>query len=189
MNPLALSPTDTGLILVDIQERLASSMPEAPLEKTLRNWAALAEIGARLHLPVAVSEQYPKGLGHTLPLLREVLGKTTPPPRFVDKLDFDGMRVPLFEQLVMSSGRRSWIVAGMETHVCVFQTVRGLRERGFHVHVITDAVLSRKKQDWRIGLSLMGQAGAVLTSTEAALFDLIGRAEGDHFKALSKLIR
>jgi nicotinamidase-related amidase len=184
-----LRPHDTGLVLVDIQERLCAAMSEREVNRAIRNWAALAEMAGRLRLPVAVSEQYPKGLGRTLPLLREILGKVSPPPRFVDKLDFSCCAVPLFEQFVLGSGRHSWLVAGMETHISVFQTVRAMRERSLNVHVVADAVLSRKKADWRTGTALIGQLGAVLTSTETALFDLIARAEGETFDALSKLVR
>lgn len=189
MQGLTLRPADTGLVLVDVQEKLCAAMPDAYIDRAIRAWVALTEMACRLRLPVAVSEQYPKSLGRTLPLLREILGKVTPPPRFVDKVEFDCTQVPLFEQFVMESGRRTWLVAGLETHVGVFQTVRGMRERHCSVHVVADAVLSRRKADWRIGISLMSQTGAVVTSTETALFDLVGRAEGDLFRALSKLIR
>ena len=187
--PLELRPDNTGLVLVDIQERLCAAMPSAEVARASRSWIALIEMAGRLRLPVAVSEQYPKGLGPTLLMIREVAGKLSPPPRFVEKLDFSCCDVPLFAQYVEDSGRRNWIIAGMETHVCVYQTARGLRQRGLEVHVASDAVLSRTRANWEVGLGLMERAGCVISSTEAALFDLVRRAEGEQFKALSRLIR
>ena len=81
------------------------------------------------------------------------------------------------------------VIVGMECHVCVFQTVRGLLDEGMRVQVPSDAVLSRTKANWRTGLRLMDDAGALVTSTETALFDLVKKAEGETFKALSRLVR
>jgi nicotinamidase-related amidase len=189
MIDLELRTHDTGLVVVDVQQKLAAAMPEQEVTRAIRNWTSLVEMAARLHMPVAVSEQYPRGLGPTLPVLREVLGKVTPPPRFVEKVDFSCCAAPLFEQLVNDSGRHTWIVVGMECHVCVYQTARGLLDRGFNVHVPADAVLSRTKQNWKVGLKLMDDAGVVVTSTETALFDLVKRGEGETFKALSRLVK
>src|SRR5579871_515740 len=124
MLDLQLVPSDTGVLLVDAQEKLTAAMPPEVVARAMRNWAAVVEMAGRLRLPVAVSEQYPKGLGPTLPALREMLGKLAPPPRFVEKLDFSACGVPLFDQYVADSGRRTWLACGMECHVCVYQSVR-----------------------------------------------------------------
>jgi nicotinamidase-related amidase len=189
MLDLELHAADTGIAIVDVQQKLAAAMPEHQLSQAIRNWTAITEMAARLRLPIAVSEQYPKGLGPTLPLLREILGKASPPPRFVEKLDFACTSVPAWKQFVHETGRKTWIVVGMECHVCVFQTVRGLLDEGMRVQVPSDAVLSRTKANWRTGLRLMDDAGALVTSTETALFDLVKKAEGETFKALSRLVR
>ncbi len=189
MIDLELTAADTGLVLVDLQEKLLAAMPEPLVPRALRNWSALVEMAGRLRLPVAVSEQYPKGLGPTVPALREMLGKLSPPPRWLEKLDFSCVGVPLFDQYVADSGRRTWLVAGMETHVCVYQTARALLGRGYRVQVVADACFSREKSNWRTGLRLLDDAGAVVTSTETALFDLVKRAEGDTFKALNRLVK
>ena len=185
---LVLDRGDTGLVLVDLQVRLAAAMPEAVLNDALKRWLALIEIAALMKLPVAVSEQYPKGLGKTLPVLAEALRKVMPPARFLEKIDFSCCEAPLFDQF-LGTGRRTWIVCGMECHVCVYQTVRGLIARGYRVHVPIDACLSRKKLDWKVGRRLMDRLGAVTTSTETVLFDLVRRAEGEEFRALSKLVK
>jgi nicotinamidase-related amidase len=185
---LVLDPADTCLVIVDCQVKLANAMPGDALGRAVRNWIALTEMAARLQLPVAASEQYPQGLGPTLPVLKEALMKVMPPTRWLEKLDFSCCESPLFQQF-LANGRRSFIVCGMETHVCVYQTVRAMVARGLRVHVPGDACLSRAEANWRVGMDLMSRAGAVPTSTEAALFDLVKRAEGEQFRALAKLIK
>jgi nicotinamidase-related amidase len=185
---LALDAADTGLVLIDVQTKLASAMPQSVLERSLRNWAVLIETAGRLKLPVAVSEQYPQGLGNTIPAIKEMVTKVMPPARFLEKLDFSCCEAPLFDQF-LGGGRKALIVGGMETHICVYQTVRGLVQRGYRVHVPIDAVVSRTKSNWRVGVNLMERAGAVISSTETVLFDLLKRADGPEFRALSKLIK
>ncbi len=188
LDPLTLEAADTGLVLIDVQTRLASAMPHSVIERSLRNWAVLLETAGRLKLPVAVSEQYPQGLGNTIPALKEMVAKVMPPARFLEKLDFSCCEAPLFDQF-LGGGRKTLIVGGMEAHICVFQTVRGLLQRGYKVHVPIDAVVSRTKSNWRVGVNLMERAGAVISSTETVLFDLLKRADGPEFRALSKLIK
>jgi nicotinamidase-related amidase len=185
---LKVNASDTGLVLIDAQVKLAGAMPQPVIERCLRNWLMLVEAAGRFKLPVAVSEQYPKGLGPVMPVLKEALSKIMPPPRWLEKLDFSCCEAPLFDQF-LGIGAKTLIVCGMETHVCVWQTVRGLLERGFRVHVPIDAVASRQKHNWRVAVGLMERAGAVVTSTETVIFDLLKRAEGDDFRALSKLIK
>jgi nicotinamidase-related amidase len=185
---LVLDPGDTCLVVVDCQVKLSNAMPGDVLGRAVRNWIALVEMAARLKLPVAASEQYPQGLGPTLPVLKEALMRIMPPTRWLEKLDFSCCESPLFQQF-LGNGRRSFIVVGMETHVCVYQTVRAMVARGLRVHVPVDACLSRTKANWRVGIDLMARAGAVPTSTETVLFDLVKRAEGEHFRALAKLIK
>lgn len=179
---------NTGIVIVDAQVKLASAMPQAILELAVRRWVTLIEMAAVLKLPLAISEQYPKGLGSTLPVLKEAVAKVMPPARYLEKVDFSCCEAPLFEQF-LGGGRKTWIVCGMETHICVYQTVRGLVARGYQVHVPLDACVSRRKLDWQVGGSLMGRAGAVMTTTETALFDLVKRAGGEEFRALSKLVK
>ncbi len=106
-----------------------------------------------------------------------------------DKLEFSAASCGELLALAPALRRDQWIVAGMEAHICVYQTARGLADRGYQVHVVADAVCSRLKANWRIGLGLAERAGALVTSTETAIFDLIGRAGSDDFKALSKAMK
>ena len=183
-----IDPADTCLVMIDCQVKLSNAMPNEALGRAVRNWIALCEMAARIKMPVCASEQYPQGLGGTLPVLKEGLMKVMPPTRWVEKLDFSCCETPLFQQF-LANGRRTFIVCGMETHVCVYQTVRAMMARGLRVHVPVDACLSRSKHNWRVGIDLMARAGAVPTSTETVLFDLVKRAEGENFRALTKLVK
>jgi nicotinamidase-related amidase len=187
---LALSRSRAALLVVDIQERLIPVMPEEVVGRVIRNTSILIEAAARLGLPIVVSQQYPKGLGGTVPAIEAALAAAAGAAihRF-DKLEFSAAAAPGFAALAPKLGRDQWIVTGMETHVCVYQTVRDLALRGGAVHVVADAVCSRAKASWRIGLGLAERAGAIPTTTEVTVFDLLGRAGGDDFKALSKLIK
>lgn len=185
---LVLDPADCCLVLIDCQVKLANAMPAPVLAAAVRNWVAMVEMAARSKLPVCVSEQYPQGLGATIPVLKEALLKVMPPTRWLEKLDFSCCETPLFQQF-LANGRRTFVVCGMETHVCVYQTVRAMVARGLRVHVPVDGCVSRAKASWKIGLDLMARAGAVPTSTETVLFDLVKRAEGENFRALTKLVK
>jgi nicotinamidase-related amidase len=182
MKPLRLLRPDAQLLIIDVQERLCAAMPEDELARMLGRTAALIAGAQALKLPVHLTEQYPKGLGPTLPLLRASLDGITP----VEKLRFSAF-VPEIERAL--TGRRQVLIAGMETHVCVFQTARDLAERGYQPVLCVDAVLSRTELDRRVGLELCRDAGAQLTTVEAALFDLLGEAGTPEFKAISKAVK
>ncbi len=183
-----LSRSRAALLVVDIQERLAPAMPEGVRDQVIRNTNVLVETAKRLGVPIVVSQQYPKGLGATVPAIEEGLRDAPNLHRF-DKTEFSAAACPDFAAIAPKLGRDQWLVTGMEAHVCVFQSARGLVERGYETHVVADAVSSRTKANWRIGLDLAQRAGAIITSTEVCVFDLLGRAGTDEFKALSKLIK
>lgn len=187
---LQLSAAQCGLALVDVQDRLAAAMPEAALRRHVGKMILLVEAARRLQMPVLVTEQYSKGLGHTIPVLTEALRRLPPGSvhRF-DKIDFDCAAVGAWRLAARASRRRQWIVFGMETHVCVYQTARSLVGMGLTVHVPADAVLSRGKSDWEIGLQLVRCAGAIVTSAETAVFDLLGRSGTEAFKKLQAVIK
>jgi nicotinamidase-related amidase len=184
----ALSRARAALLVVDMQERLAAAMPEVILAQTVRNTAVLIETARRMWLPIVVSQQYPKGLGATLPAIEEALRDAPTLHRF-DKMAFSAADTPQFGALASKLGRDQWIVTGMEAHVCVYQSARGLVERGYQVHVAADAIASRTKDNYKVGRKLLGQTGAVVTSTEVVVFDLLGTASDVEFKAISRLIK
>ena len=179
----ALSRDRAALLVVDIQERLAPAMPEEVLAQVVRNTTILIEGAKLLGLPIVVSQQYPKGLGPTLPAIESVLPKTA--HRF-DKVEFSAAGLVHPDA---KNGRDQYIIAGMEAHICVYQTARGLVARGLDAYVAVDAVCSRTMLNWQVGCDLIEKAGATVTSTETVLFELLGRAGTDEFKAISKLIK
>ena len=169
--------------MVDVQERLAAVMDRK--EQVLDNCRRLIEGAKILDVPIAVTEQYPKGLGPTEEELRGALLSYEP----FEKLTFSCCGEPSFTSALESLGRRTIILAGMETHVCVLQTALDLLRGGYGVHLVRDAVCSREKENWITGVDLMRDAGAVITSTETVLFQLLGKAGTEEFKAISKLVK
>ena len=181
---LSLDRERALLLVIDVQERLASAMPKDGEARLERNAAVLIRAARRLGLPIVATEQYPKGLGHTVPALRELLAAAP-----VEKLEFScGASQPIARE-ILRTGRKQVIALGMEAHVCVFQTVRDLLRGGFAVFVPEDAIVSRTEENRQVGLHLCEKAGATLTSTETVLFDLLGVAGTPEFKELAPLIR
>lgn len=188
MSDLALAPDDVALLVIDVQERLIAAMPDAARAAVERNLITLAAAAERFALPVIISEQYPRGLGRTTPSVAGAFEPVKGVCTF-EKVEFALTQAPAWREAVGDQPRRTWIVTGMETHVCVFQTVRALREAGNTVHVVQDAVASRTDANWQNGLDLCERAGAIVTNTETVVFDLLGKAGTDDFKILSRLIK
>ena len=183
---LKLERSRAALLVVDLQEKLAAAMEPGQLESTQRNVIALVEGAKAFSLPMLVSEQYPQGIGPTLPAIRAALPGET---KAVEKVDFSCLTVPAIRAELERMGRDQLILTGMEAHICVYQTARDLVAAGYSVFVPHDAVLSRLDENRRVGLDLAARAGAVVTSTETVLFDLLGRAGTPEFKLVSKLIK
>lgn len=187
MNPprLELLPEDTALLIIDFQERLCAAMPAERVAEGARNVARLLTLAGRLDLAVVATEQYPKGLGPTLTEVKAASATLAPHA----KTAFSALRDPAAAAALRATGRRTVVVTGMETHICVYQTVRDLLSAGYAVHVPVDAVVSRTAANWQVGLDLCRAAGAVLTSTETVLFDLVKVGQGDVFKEVSRLVK
>ena len=180
-SPKLMSADDTALLVVDVQEKLVAVMDGR--EKIVFNVRRLVEGAKLLGLPIAATEQYPKGLGPTIEELADKLGEVP------SKLTFSCSGCPeIFEDLV-SRGMHKLLVCGIEAHVCVQQTVLDLVSAGWQVYVAADAVGSRKEVDYRTALGRMESAGAVLTTTEAALFEWCETADHQRFKEISRLVR
>jgi nicotinamidase-related amidase len=189
MTNLELRPAETGLLLIDAQERLVKAMPEARAAEATRNTVTLLEAARRLGVAVVATEQYPDGLGRTVAPIAEALARLEPPCAPLPKMAFSALACPEALAAIRKAARSAWIVVGMETHVCVWQSVRALCAEGRAVHVVRDACLSRQGENFQAGLDLCARAGAVVTTTEVVVFDLLGRAGTDDFRALSKLVR
>ena len=174
-----LGRDSTALVVVDVQEGFRKAIPD--FDRVAKATAILIAGAEALDVPVVITEQYPKGLGETAPEVSEYLPDGTRP---IEKVVFSAAEAEGFDL----GDRGQALVCGIETHVCVNQTALDLLEAGTDVHVVEDAVASRTEENKRVGLHKMEQAGAVLTSVETALFELLGRAGTDEFKAVQKLI-
>jgi nicotinamidase-related amidase len=178
-----------ALLLVDFQERLAAAMAPGDVAAAERNIVLLIEVARLLGVPVVVSEQYPRGLGPTVAGLRLALEAPGLTVHRFEKIEFGCTDAPAFAELHRKLGRDQWILVGMEAHVCVYQSARGLVGMGATVHVPADAVLSRTPTNVHIGLELCQRAGAVLTASETVVFDALRRAGTDEFRTISKLLK
>lgn len=184
--PLRLLQQESLLLCVDVQERLCAAMPKDALAQLVQNATRLLKGAQILGIPVVVSEQYRRGLGGTIPELASLIpaGSSN-----LEKLEFSAWAAPALAAAIAETGRSQIIVIGMETHICVYQTVRDLAHVGYKVHIPHDAVCSRHPENARVGLVLAERAGGVVTSTETVLFDWLHRAGSADFKAISALVR
>ncbi|HXE44164.1 MAG TPA: isochorismatase family protein [Conexibacter sp.] len=178
MSSRVLERERTALVVIDVQEAFAKAV--AGFAAVAAQTAILVQGAQTLDLPVLVTEQYPRGLGETVANVREALGET---PR-IPKTVFSAARADGFDL----AGRDQALVCGIETHVCVNQTVHDLLAGGVEVHVASDAVGSRTAANRELGLRKMAESGAILTSVETALFELLGAAGSDEFKTIQKLV-
>jgi nicotinamidase-related amidase len=167
------------LVVVDVQEAFRPAVLE--FDRIARNAAVLVEGAHALGIPVVATEQYPKGLGRTVPEVAEHLNGVQP----IEKLCFSAARADGFD----TEGRDQALVCGIEAHVCVSQTVHDLLERDLEVHVARDAVTSRSEENREVGLRRMERSGAVITSVETALFELLGAAGSEEFKTVQRLVK
>ena len=171
------------LVVVDIQEKLAVVMKQR--KKTVNNCLHLIEAAKLLNIPVIVTEQYPKGLGPTVKEIANALPAYEP----LEKVTFDCCRGEGFLEKIASLKKKQVILTGMETHVCVLQTCLSLLKEKYNVHLVSDAVCSRKKEDFLTGREMMRDAGAVITCTETVLFQLLEKAGTPEFKEISRRIK
>jgi nicotinamidase-related amidase len=183
MEKYILEKNNAVLVIVDIQERLAPAMNKR--QKVSDNCIHLIEAAKLLNIPVVVTEQYSKGLGPTISEIKDALPDYEP----LEKVTFDCCRGEGFLGKVASLNKKQIILTGMETHVCVLQTCLSLLKEGYTVHLVGDAVCSRKKEDYLAGREMMRDAGAVINCTETVLFQLLEKAGTPEFKAISKRIK
>lgn len=176
--------TLSQLVIVDMQSRLAAVMPQDAMQAVLKNCSILAQAARLLNVPTIMTEQYPKGLGHTMPELSALI----PDLHAVEKMAFSCLAEPRFTRQ-LTSDHAQIVLAGMETHICVLQTALDLIHTGKKVFVAEDAVISRNPVNKANALARMRDAGCVITNTESVVFEWLAVAEGEAFKTISKLIR
>ena len=168
------------LVVVDIQEAFRKAVPS--FDAVAESAATLVQGAEAMGIPIVVTEQYPKGLGHTVPEVAEHLPDGLKP---LEKVRFSAAEAEGFDL----NGRDQVLVCGIETHVCVNQTVLDLLDRGIEVEVVGDAVGSRTDENREMGLHKVEDAGAVLTSVETALFELLGGSDAAEFKQVQALVK
>jgi nicotinamidase-related amidase len=168
-----------ALVVIDVQEAFRKAMPG--FDDVARGVAALIRGATAVEIPIIVTEQYPKGLGRTVDEVARHLPDGLAP---IEKVCFSGIEAEGFEL----DGRDQALVCGIEAHVCVNQTVLDLLDEGVEVHVAVDAVGSRFDENKEVGIEKARRAGAVITSVETALFELVGRAGTDDFKAIQRVV-
>ncbi|MDD5591254.1 MAG: hydrolase [Dehalococcoidales bacterium] len=174
---------NTVLVIVDVQDKLASVMSDK--DELFLNLDKLIRGAQALGVPIVVTEQYPQGLGRTIPQLARFLSDVRP----IAKLSFSCCGEESFLREIKTLNRRQALVAGIESHVCVYQTVADLLGIGYEVQVVGDAVSSRTAGNKEIALDKMRSAGAGITSTEMALFELLRVARGEVFKEIIRIVR
>jgi nicotinamidase-related amidase len=167
------------LVVIDVQEAFRKALPG--FDEVARGVAALVRGAEGVEIPIVVTEQYPKGLGRTVDEVARYLPEGLVP---VEKVCFSGTEAEGFEL----DGRDQALVCGIEAHVCVNQTVLDLLDQGVEVHLVVDAVGSRFDENKEVGIEKARLAGAVITSVETALFELVGRAGTDDFKTIQRVV-
>jgi nicotinamidase-related amidase len=169
-----------ALLVVDVQEAFRKAVPA--FDRVAHASALLVQGAHALDVPVLVTEQYPKGLGETVPEVADHLEGERP----IEKVCFSGARA---EGFYLGEGRDQVLVAGIEAHVCVSQTVHDLLGQGLEVHVVSDAVASRTDENRDVALRKMERSGAVVTTVETALFEMLGAAGTPEFKEVQALVK
>lgn len=183
-----LRRSQASLLVIDVQERLANVMSQR--DATVIRCVRLVEGFRRLGLPILVTEQYPEGLGPTVPELRAALQGVEP----LRKMTFACCGLPEDDdnplvQALTRSGRRQIVLCGMEAHVCVLQTALTLHDRGYEVHVVEDAVCSRADAHHRNAMLRLASAGVVVTNHESVLFEAMETAEAPEFRQVARLVK
>ena len=174
---------DSLLIMADFQEKLSPALYDS--EKLLKRIELLIRGCRILDIPILAIQQYTKGLGETVQVLKDALGEF----EHIEKITFSCYKEPTFVQKLRSSGRKNIIVSGVEAHICIQQTVLDLLAADYNVYVIADCIGSRSENDRIYAESRMRQAGAVLTTAESVLFELLENANHPKRKEITKLVK
>ena len=179
-----LDAAQTAFVIIDVQEAFRTSISD--FAETAARVALMAHAVQLLNVPVVVTEQYPKGLGRTAGEIRAVLPAALEP---IEKTAFSSCGAQGFVNELQRVGARQILICGLEAHVCVNQTTHDLLARGYQVHLLTECITARAAHNRQAGLAKMQQSGALPSSIEMALFELMRDAAHEQFKAVQKLIK
>lgn len=179
-----LNERSSLVLIIDIQEKLINAtFNKQTVEK---NSIILSKAASILGIPVVVTEQYPKGLGQTIQPIKDALGESA---TYIEKTSFSAIENPAIASNIDKSGRKQIIILGIETHICVSQTVTALAEKGYDITVISDACGSRKEEEHIAGIERMKENKAHIITTEIALFEWLKGARHIKFKDIQGLIK
>lgn len=181
MHATRMSADDTGLLVIDMQEKLLPLIPDC--KRVVRDCAFLIDAAMALGMTVQATEQYPKGLGPTVEELAKKL------PHRPEKTAFSCCAIPEVVETFHRQARPKVVLCGIEAHVCVLNTALDLLAQGFRTYIAVDAVASRFKNDADVALQRLQQAGAILTTAEGCVFEWVGGASHPGFKTISRLVQ
>ncbi len=175
---MKLEPTQSLVLLIDIQTKLAPAIAQSTELVAAAEW--VLQVAAELHIPCLATEQYPQGLGLTLPQLRRYFQ----PEQILEKIHFSALQEPLFCQQLQQQGRRQLVILGTESHVCVLQTALDAIAAGYQVFLVEDAIGSRTDANKQLALQRLLQAGCSLISREMLVFEWLQQAGTPQFRRL-----
>ena len=184
---MLLSVKRSTLLIIDLQERLAPAVHD--LKRVLANVKILLTAARSLGVPVLASEQYPKGLGPTLPELSALLSSGETPKEVIEKTHFSCLAEPGFAEFLAPAPRDQIVLAGIEAHVCVLQTALDFKAMGRDVFVVADACSSRTKENAELAFKRMRKNDVDVVSTEMVVFEWLHQAGSPAFKKLSALVK
>ena len=179
-----LNLEDSLVLIIDVQDKLLNAVFNK--EQVEKKSAIIAEAAKILGIPVVVTEQYPKGLGNTIPAVKDALAEDT---EIFEKTAFSALNNEEILEAIKKHNKKQILIFGIETHICVSQTTAAFRELGYEVSVIKDACGSRAEEEYLAGLERMKDNGAYIITTEIALFEWLKGAKHPNFKAVQALIK
>lgn len=182
MEKFKLEREDSLFFVIDIQERLVPAIKDS--DEVINNTLTLLKSANLMNIDIIATEQYPKGLGNTIGILKEHIKGD----QIFSKVEFSAC-IDEVRDYIKKKDKKKIIITGMETHVCVYQTARDLLGLGLDVYIVKDAVSSRTEENYLNGLEILKDMGCVITNTETVLFDLLQKAGTPEFKTISKLIK
>jgi len=184
MTSFTLSRQKTGLLVIDVQEKLFPHVERScevlhKINQTIQGFKIF-------DLPIVVTEQYPQGLGETVQHLKNTLG---PEQQFLSKTAFSCMGDDTVRKTLLAMPMDYWVLVGIEAHVCVLQTAKNLLEENKNVVVLNDAISSRSIYDYSSAIAELRDCGARISTTETILFELLGDSKASEFKEISQLVQ
>jgi len=178
-----LTREGTVLVVIDVQEKLFAKVEEK--ERVARNICRLIRFADILKIPIVITEQYPKGLGPTIPEIRELTSTIKP----IEKVEFSCLASSAFKERLAEIHARNLVLTGIEAHICVAQTAIEALTNGYRVYVVSDAISSRRREDRTVAIERMRQQGVVIVTSEMLMYEILRKAGTPEFKKILELVK